>query len=170
MIPKKLTITERQILANQFRILSKLEDETEYYEKKAEIVENGYTGQYGEVFNVDQEEMDYNYCTETHDILNMFRYISNTIPNLTEEEKASLNLNKLTFEGFDGNNDEHYHYTRFMIEKQGKWAEHKELYLNSHNSMTISNYRKMLLVCKKVLDSKRYDLNFEDLKELISVQ
>jgi len=54
MIPKTLTITERQILANQFRILSKLEDDTEYYEKRAEIVENGYTGQYGEVFLVDQ--------------------------------------------------------------------------------------------------------------------
>ncbi|MEN8913014.1 MAG: YfbU family protein [Polaribacter sp.] len=170
MIPKTLTITERQILANQFRILSRLENETEHYEKKAEIVENGFTGQYGEVFEVDQEEMEYNYCIETHDILNMFRYISNAIQNLTKKEKESLDLNKLTFEGFDGNNDEHYHYTSFMIEKQGKWKEHDKLYLNSHNSMTISNYRKMLPIYKKVIDSKRFHLNFEDLNELILVQ
>ena len=170
MIPKTLTITERQILANQFRILSKLEDDTEYYEKRAEIVENGYTGQYGEVFLVDQEETDYNICRETHDILNMFRYISNSIPNLTDEERESLNLDKLTFKGFDANNDEHYHYASFMIEKLGKWAEHKEMYLNSHNSMTISAYRKMLPVYKKVLDSNRYDFNFDDLKDLISAQ
>jgi len=100
----------------------------------------------------------------------MFRYISNSIPNLTDEERESLNLDKLTFKGFDANNDEHYHYASFMIEKLGKWAEHKEMYLNSHNSMTISAYRKMLPVYKKVLDSNRYDFNFDDLKDLISAQ
>jgi uncharacterized protein YfbU (UPF0304 family) len=170
MIPTTLTITERQILANQFRILSKLEDDTEYYEKRAEIVESGFTGQYGAVFFVDQEETDYNVCRETHDILNMFRYISNAIANLTDEERESLDLDKLTFKGFDANNDDHYGYTSFMIEKLRKWHEYKEMDLNSHNSQTISAYLKMLPVYKNVLDSNRYDLNFDDLKDLISAQ
>ena len=61
MIPKQLSIVERQILANQFEILSKLCGEDEYsardFEKKSEIVKYGYTGEYSEVFDVHIDEI-----------------------------------------------------------------------------------------------------------------
>mgnify|MGYP001296411787 CR=1 FL=1 len=62
MVLKTLSITERQILANQFKILSKLEDDNEFYERKVEILEEGYTGQYREIFVVSEKEISYDIC------------------------------------------------------------------------------------------------------------
>ena len=85
----------------------------------------------------------------------MFRGISNAIPILNDEQIESLDFYKLHFKGFDANQDKHYYYARFMIEGQGKWPEYRELYLNSHNSNTILEYRKMLTVYKKIIHSNR---------------
>ena len=169
MVLKTLSITERQILANQFKILSKLEDDNEFYERKVEILEEGYTGQYREIFVVSEKEISYDICIETHDILTMFRGISNAIPSLNDEQIESLDFYKLHFKGFDANQDKHYYYARFMIEGQGKWPEYRELYLNSHNSNTILEYRKMLTVYKKIIRSNRYEFTFDDLKKFNSV-
>lgn len=119
MIPKTLTIIQRQILINQFKILSKLEDDSGYYEKRAEILENGYTGLYDEIFLFKQEEIDYNICKETFDILNMFKNISNSIMELTDEQSKLLDLNKLIFKGFNINNNKHYEYMNFIIMGHG---------------------------------------------------
>lgn len=145
MIKKSLTIKERQIL------------------------EEGYTGQYGEVFIVNEKEISYDVCLETHDILTMFRCISNAIYSLNDEEIESLDFYKLRFKGFDANQDKHYDYAKFMIEEQGRWLEHKELYLNSHNSNTILEYRRMLRVYKKIIHSNKHEFTFDDLKKFNSV-
>ena len=172
MIPKQLSIVERQILANQFEILSKLCGEDEYsardFEKKSEIVKYGYTGEYSEVFDVHIDEIPHEICRETNEILNMYRRIETAKAKLIDDEKRQLDLNKIKFEGFDANNNSHYHYAKYMIENLDKWQEHKEMYLNSHSEFPLMKYRKMLAIQEKAFSENRYELNLEDLKEMIA--
>lgn len=171
MTPKQLSIFERQILALQFRILAELNKEDEHlsnnYEKKSEILEYGYTGEYSEVFDVHIEEVSFEICGETNEILNMFRRIENTIDQLSDEEKENLDIEKLKFEGFDANNNPHYYYAKFMIEKMNKWQEHKNTPLNSHSEFPLMKYRKMLPFQELAFKENRYDLNIDDLKKMI---
>lgn len=169
MIPETLTIVERQILANQFKILSKITDQNEEYEVKIEILENGYTEQYYEIFEVDTEEIPVEICEETSQILNMFRRINNALDTLSEEEKEDLDLKKLKFEGFDAHNDTHYYYMNFMVKKMHLWREYKSENLNSQSSFSILKYRKMLEYQNYLLENDQYDLNKEDLKCMIEL-
>lgn len=162
MIPNNLTIVERQILANQYRLLAKIEKDS-YYETLADILVSGYTGKYHEVFDVHQDEIPIEICEETSEILNMYRRIDVTIASLKQEEKEQLNLEKLKFEGFDANNDSHYHYGKFMIEKLNLWEEHKDIYFNSHSQFPLMKYKKMLEYHNNKIELGNYDITFDDL-------
>ncbi|HMJ47872.1 MAG TPA: YfbU family protein [Ferruginibacter sp.] len=165
----KFSLSERAMLANQFRILSLLQpNEAESYDEKAEIFESGYSGLYSEALsNIDTDEISDEICTETHDILTMFRYIKNAKERLSAAELAGLDLPKIKFEGFDGNNDPHYHFAIFMIEKQKKYEEHDPNGLNSHSMTSMIKYRKMLPVYKEILDAMIYDFSAPELQRLI---
>lgn len=172
MYPEKLTIVERQILSNQFRILSKLFEENSYERKnneiKAEILENGFTLEYTKVFNVNIKEISIDVCEETYKILNMFRHIQFAISSLTEDEKEKLDLDKIKFEGFDKENDPHYKYAKYIIENLDKWEEYKNNYLNSHCRSTLIKYRKMLSIQDLANKFNRGDLNFDYLEKMIN--
>jgi hypothetical protein len=143
----QLTNTERLMLVNQYRILAKLNDEDEetgYYSKKAEILERGYEWYYDELLS--SEPLPKEVSDETMDILDMFRQLDAYVDQLTEEQRATLDLNKLKFDGFDANNDRHYGFAKFIIEKDDRYDERKEMYLNSHTSASIDKYRRMLPV------------------------
>ena len=168
MIPETLSIVERQILSNQFRILEKLEEDKDYYRTKAEILENGYTGRYGEVFLVNRDEIPFEVCKETSDILNMYRRINYAISSLSDEDKEEMELEKIKFEGFDGNNDSHYHYMEYMVENLNLWQEHKDNYLNSHSVFPIEKYRTLLEYQNRALEDKM-DLSKEDIERMIEL-
>ncbi|ESU26282.1 hypothetical protein FLJC2902T_27620 [Flavobacterium limnosediminis JC2902] len=168
MIPETLTITERQILVSQFKILSTIGFNNDY-ETKIEILENGYTEQYFEVFDIATEEVPIEICEETTQILHMFRRIAETTELLSEEEKQSLDLEKIKFEGFDANHDAHYHYMTFLVNTMNQWQEYKRTYLNSHSRFPMLKYRKMLEYQYYLLDCDQYDLNKEDLKCMIEL-
>ena len=169
MIPETLSIVERQLLANQFKILSKITDQTEEYEIKIEILENGYTEQYYEIFEVDTEEIPIEICEETSQILNMYRRINNALDMLSEEEKKMLDLEKIKFEGFDAHNDTHYYYMNFMVKRMNLWREYKSEHLNSQSPFSLLKYRKMLEYQNYLLDNDQYDLNREDLNCMIEL-
>jgi len=169
MIPETLSIVERQILANQFKILSKITDQTEEYEIKLEILENGYTEQYYEIFEVDTEEIPVEICEETSQILNMYRRINNALDTFSEDEKELLDLEKIKFEGFDAHNDTHYYYMNFMVKRMNLWREYKSEYLNSHSPLSLLKYRKMLEYQNYLLDNDQYDLNKEDINCMIEL-
>ena len=170
MKPKTLSIVERQILANQFRILAAQDvDNDEDYETRAEILEKGYTGEYDGVFNVYSDEVDYKTCRETSEILNIYRRINNAIGLLTEEEKATLDLERIEFKGFDANNNSHFQYMTFMVGKLNKWQEHDGNYLNSHSEMPLVDYKKMLQYQNRVLNNQKFDLDINDLRNLIEL-
>lgn len=168
MIPETLTVAERQILVNQFKILSTIGFDNNY-ETKIEILENGFTEQYYEIFDVAVEEIPMDVCEETSQILQMFRRIADTVDLLSEEEKQSMDLKKIQFEGFDANHDPHYHYMVFLVDRMNLWKEHKDMYLNSHSRLPMSKYRKMLEYQYYLLDNDQYDLNKEDLKCFIEL-
>lgn len=169
MIPEKLSVTERQILANQFRILAKLE-ENESLNVKADILTFGYTGKYHEVFNVHSDEVPIEVCKETGQILNMYRRINNTIATLTSEQKESVDLDRIAFKGFDANNDSHYHYASFMIDEMNLWQEHKGKNINSHTYSTLVKYKKMLEYHNnKISQKENWDIDFEDIKKMIDL-
>lgn len=169
MIPETLSIVERQILANQFKILSKMGEDSEDYITKIEILENGYTEQYYEIFEVDTEEIPIEICEETSQILNMYRRINNAIEKLSDEERKSIDLDMLKFEGFDANNDPHFHYMTFMVERMKLWREYKSEYLNSHSPFALLKYQKMLDYQNYLLDNDQYHLTTEDLESLVDM-
>jgi uncharacterized protein YfbU (UPF0304 family) len=166
----KLTRVERLMLLNQYLILSKLDQDSDYYEANVEILSQGYEYDYDSLFgSINENPVSEEICEETIDILNMFRSLNNASYSISEEQKSELGegMKKLKFQGFDANNDKHYFYTKFMVEKLGKWDELNSVYLNSHNISTIDTYRKML---KEFNSSnlKKYNSSFDDLKNFIS--
>jgi uncharacterized protein YfbU (UPF0304 family) len=169
MTPKKLTLVERQLLTNQFKILSKIDPSEKSNEAKIEILEKGYTGRYFEIFDITVEEIPLAICDETEQILNMYRRIATATVTLSALDKENINENVIAFEGFDANNDPHYHYMRFMVEKLNLWKEYRGVLLNSHSPYSINKYRKMLDYQNQLLHNDQYDLNKSDLENLSSL-
>jgi len=171
MTDKKLTKVERLILLNQYKILSKLDSDADFYESNIEILESGYEYDYDSLFGaIDEDPVPVETCRETIEILNMFRRFDHLLYNITDEQKTEMgdDIKKLKFQGFDANNDKHYFYTKFMINKQGKWDELHDKYLNSHNSYTIELYRKMLAEYKSSKISGIQEVTYDDIKIFLS--
>ena len=169
----KLTIAERLILANQYKILTELSRlrEDDYQAERnmvnQEIFENGYEGEYHEVFQGYDEVVPVEISKETSAILNMYNRINDAIELFTPEEKLSLDLDKITFEGFDANNDDHYRYLKFITEKLDKWGKYKNVNLNSHSISSIRKYRKMLDKFNEFSHEFGTNLNLEQIRKII---
>lgn len=165
----KLTKTERLIISNQNRLLGFLDPESsEYFNKKAEIAEYGYAGLYYQLFESIYDGISLEICDETFDILTMFRSIHFSIEDLSEDQKNNLNLDNLKFEGFDLNNDPHYGFMEFLIKKDDRYHEFKDLYRNSHSMTTLQKYRRMLKI-KESIGENVYNYSFDDLKKFEEV-
>jgi hypothetical protein len=169
MIPETLSIVERQILANQFRILSKMGNNSQDYNTKIEILENGYTEKYIEVFDVSTEEIPIEICEETTQILSMYTRINAAIESLSTEEKSVFDLDKIRFEGFHPRRDPHYQYMTFMIQSMNLWPEYKDMPLNSDSRYQLSKYQRMLEYQYFLMDNDQYDFQKENLEHLIDV-
>lgn len=157
---------QRQILANQYRILEKLNPNNHSYWSYAEIMEYWYTKFYSTVFNYEhQDEFSTEVQNETMDILDMFRIINASVSNLSETEKEGLDLSHMTFEGFDWNNDDHYSFLHFLIEIFGRYEDFK--CLNSHSIGTLPMYRRMLERYKN-FQLNNGVLNLEQLQSIVS--
>ena len=165
----KLTKTERALIANQNRILALLdESNSDSYLLKAKIAEHGYEGMYHKIFDEIYDGISEETCEETQKILTMYRVINNFIATLSSEVQKELDLNKIKFDGFDMNNDDHYFYMTFLVEEANLYEEHKEAYLNSHSMSSLIRYRRMLPVYNQKIESNNYQLDLEGLKSIIS--
>lgn len=163
-----LTKTERTLLANQNRILALLdENNAKHYEYKTQIAERGYEGLYYVLLNSIEGGISKEICRETHDILTMYRAVNNFIAKLLPEQKEGLDLEKIEFEGFDGNNDSHYHFMMFIIEEGQLYAELKDAPMNSHSMATLGKYQRMLAVYNKEMDANSHNLNLDGLRAII---
>lgn len=170
MYPNSLSVTERLSLSNQFRILATLNDEDDHYLVKAEILENGYSGLYNDVFHSIDDETAPGLTKEVHDILTMYRNINIAIKRLEPEDAAGLDLDKIRFKGFDGNHDPHYHLMVFMIDRMNLYKELVGTELNSHGSSSMYNYRSMVALYLDLRDNHHnQDYSKEDLQRFIEL-
>ena len=161
-----LSKAERTILANQYKILSIIDpDNLAEYNNNMEILELGYVGFYPQIVKC-EAEISYEVYKETHRILTMFRDINVSKQALVKAEGDRFNA--LTFVGFDGNHDPHYHLAKFMVEKQNLYEELRDADLNSHSQASIESYRRMEHVYQK-LNKKNGILDANGLQQLLDV-
>jgi hypothetical protein len=171
--PRSLSAIERRTLAMQHEILARLaanlddgtaRSEAEYHRNMIDVLNAGYTTEYGDVFQLIRREMTARECTLVHDILEMFDTLARSVSELTEMERASLGDHAehvLTFRGFDFNDNQESRlalYARYLV-KTGRWesmAEHfeaKHEYGNSHFP-TLGSYERMLSVWRPMWGEK----------------
>jgi uncharacterized protein YfbU (UPF0304 family) len=87
---------------------------------------------------------------ETCDILDMYRWIGASFKGLSKSEKERVKNESdhwgkyVEFQGFDGNNDEHYGILSDLVNVLEKYDERKGGILNSHSQVSLPKYRKML--------------------------
>jgi uncharacterized protein YfbU (UPF0304 family) len=161
--------TERLLISNQNRILAILNPaNAKEHILHAEIAEYGYVDLYDELFEEIFEETSEEVCTETTDILNMYRAINGFISSIHDQQIDEGDLEKIQFTGFDGNHDRHYHYMHFLVEKADRYNEYKNRDYNSHNISSIVKYKKMLPVYTEVINSNDYQINLAGLKKIIN--
>jgi uncharacterized protein YfbU (UPF0304 family) len=165
---KSLTLVERAILANQYKLFSMLDKKNaKEHLANAQIFEYGYTGLYEEALEHISDEISKEVCDETNDILVMFKHIHKAINGLSKEQRNKLELHKIRFDGFDADNDEHYYFAKFMIRKKHFYEHFSSAKMNSGSLASLPRYRKMLPVYKLIIDKPDYSFGKRELKRLI---
>lgn len=140
----RLSHSERLVLANQYAILQKIDPEQQQlWSLYQNIVENGFTSHYGDLFSAIEDEMPIDDCREVMDILDMFRAFHNSLALM--RDKSGLDQERFRFQGFDGNNETvQWAFARFLIHDQKGWVESDTGELNSHRRI-LETYRAMLV-------------------------
>ncbi|EEW26127.1 YfbU family protein [Rhodobacter ferrooxidans] len=108
---------------------------------------------------------------ETSAIFEMYRLLQQADPAIYKA--LGLAANHVSFEGFDGNNDEHYHVASVLVEDLGSWSDVHGATNNSHSAGSIGKYRKMLVRYEEVksarTDSMRDPLTSEEVKSILGI-
>jgi uncharacterized protein YfbU (UPF0304 family) len=142
--PASLTPVERKQLSMLHRILARLlpEDANEedgdpqYQFDRARALEAGWVTEYAMEFVQIEPELSRQECRLVMDILDMFRFLQDSLARLSEAEVATLGERSkhLTFQGFDENDRREsrlLYYARSLIE-QGKWSMHADVFDSRH--------------------------------------
>lgn len=158
----KLDFKDRVILANQFRILQKVDPDNESeYRRAIEILDNGYESEYGSIGGILIEPVPQNICEEVHGILGLYRSLSDGYKQLSD--KTGIDAKDVEFRGFDGNNEsEHLSYAKFLA-SQGKYEESSVV--DSH-SQVLGIYRRMLAEFEQV--EPKYPLERADIQRILA--
>lgn len=166
-VPHALSFQQRQVLAQQHELLALLhpddQHESGYHRKMAEVLREGYAGEYGTVFGGILPEMSRSECKLLWDILDMFRILKASIDRLSADDRAVLgddNERRLRFGGFDLNDSREGRllgYVHYLV-ATSRWTEIKPRLAeigddgNSH-SMRLPTYERMLAVYTPIFDS-----------------
>ena len=138
-----LSKVERLMLANQLRILEKVDSENaDGYKKDRDIIVHGYAIEYEDVFTEIYSEMSVEECRYVYDVLDLYRVLIRSYDEL--KDKEGLTPDDVKFQGFDGNNESKRWAFAEHLKREGRWTESLSGYLNSHSMRTISLYPKML--------------------------
>jgi uncharacterized protein YfbU (UPF0304 family) len=147
MMKLPLTLIERILLANQLRILEKLEpEEGETYRVAREAIEEGYELDYDLVARqLSTDTMSEDECRFVHDVLEMYRHLT------FSAKRADVPAEEIQFPGFDGNNETKYLGYVNALFGRNLWAElHRQGGYDSHSPM-LNRYRRMLAIQRNVL-------------------
>lgn len=112
--------------------------------------------------------------TETADFLDMWRFIENGYNNLSDADKKQLEKDAdplgthVSFPGFDGNNEPHFHIAHYIInEMRHRFETFKGRNLNSHHP-SVDGYRRMYRVFEPIRAGLHTrELNVRELTEIL---
>lgn len=175
---ESMRIIDRQVLSLLHRILGRVlpeeandvDGDLEYQLMRANILEEGYTGEYWYETAGFRTELSKRDCARVSDILQMFRIITYSIDQLAKDgapvdEKLAF---RLQFQGFDHNDALEGHmadYVKFLM-GDDRWTElqpqiERNDNGNSH-ALMLDSYLRMLSEYRRIMDGRergvsRYD-------------
>jgi uncharacterized protein YfbU (UPF0304 family) len=114
---------ERKILANQYTILEKLDpDHAEGYAELREILEHGFEADYEDVLQDAYDKphtMSVEECGYVGDVLQMYDMMQTGYKN---GQTQGVDPERLSFPGFDGNNEGKFMAYAQHMRKHDKWT------------------------------------------------
>ncbi|MCL8385149.1 YfbU family protein [Xanthobacter aminoxidans] len=116
-----------------------------------------------------EDSCDPSVVKETTDIMNAWLRIERSVDGLSKSERGALiadvgDESWIKFDGFDGNNDDHYGVATFIVEEMNRFGEFKGRSLNSHSSASIDRHRETL---RRLRGIGHHDLlSVDDLKKI----
>jgi uncharacterized protein YfbU (UPF0304 family) len=113
----RLTPAERIILANEYRILSKVDPENaDHYTRNEEILKEGYAEHYGHLEELFSDELPPEQTELVRDIITMYDEIWVGFQGLSDQEKEEIGEKNIQFPGFHGNSESALlHYAKFRM-------------------------------------------------------
>jgi uncharacterized protein YfbU (UPF0304 family) len=188
--PESMRIVDRQMLSLLHRILARVlpadanevDGDLEYQLMRAEILEQGFTGEYWYETAGFSTELSKRDCGRVLDILDMFRIITYSIERLEKEGSpvdAKLTC-ELEFRGFDHNDALESHmaqYVKFVM-RDDRWTELEPQLARNDNgnshSPSLGTYARMLAEYRRIMDSRErgsfrrtdYLLSLDELQQI----
>ena len=158
---------ERRLLANQYQILSLLDQSNAaHYEKLQEALERGYESYYNdEIFGWIFDGLAESESALVIDAMDMYFAIQRAYDAL--DDKVEIEERRTEFPGFDGNHETAYmSYARFAVEKEGRFSLLKlsSADFNSHTPM-LDRYRRMIDNWK--LTANQYELTPDEITAIL---
>jgi uncharacterized protein len=165
--PATLTVAERMMLSNQYRLMALLEPSAaKYHLKHARIVEEGYELDFQWMTQYLSDPFPRRKCHEVLRILDMYSSLIYSYLALTDKE--DIGPHDVQFGGFDGNNETDYMaYATFVIFEQEKFAVLKEvdgLSMDSHFP-TLRRHQSQLL--RWVALGEPHSMNISQIRHVI---
>ena len=168
--PESLRIADRQVLSLLHRILARVlpedandvEGDLDYQLMRAQILEEGYAGEYWFETAGFSTELSKRDCDRVSDILQMFRVITFSIDHLATSGNPleEVLAERLEFRGFDHHIALESHMARYVdfLMRDDRWTELKPQLErhdngNSH-SPTLDTYLRMLAEYRRIMDSR----------------
>jgi uncharacterized protein len=158
---------ERRLLANQYRILSLLDQSNaDHYQKMQEALENGYESVYETLlYETINDVLPADESTLVINAMDMYSAIQRSYDAL--DDKTGIEEERTKFPGFDSDFElAHLGYARFVVEKEGRFSQlkaHSEDYMG-HTPM-MDQYRRMTDIWK--LANNRYELTRDDITAIL---
>lgn len=154
------TDTERLILANQYEILGKLNNNQANLDL-AENLRDGHESIYNEKIYV-SPILSKDVSDLVYSILGLYEAIQDSFDNLSD--KGSLTLERVKFPGFDGNHEGEYMRFVSALVDNHQFA-HVKADRNSHSGK-VSTYENM--ISKWVSLGKAHSLSLDDIETILN--
>ncbi|PIJ51491.1 hypothetical protein BL250_13990 [Erwinia sp. OLTSP20] len=158
---------QRLIIANQYRLLARLEPAQEaHYRRLQTIVECGYGLQLSELAHDFGEMMSEALCRNVIDIMEMYHAIQVSWNNL--KEKTDIDVRRLNFLGFDAASEgQLLGYVRFLVESEGRYPDF-DASQHGFNAQTPmwQKYQRMLTLWQAC--PRQYHLSANEITQILN--
>jgi uncharacterized protein len=183
-VPHTLSPQQRLLLAHEHEILALLATDDGYdsrhHKDMAEVLREGYAGEYGEVFGGIHPEVPRSDCKLVWDILDMFSMLQTSVSRLNAYDRGALGEDmerRLEFSGFDLSDSREGRmlgYVRYLVERD-RWEQIKPRLAeigdngNSH-SRRLAVYERMLAVYAPIFERIIRGGHYRDLLTLADLK